>query len=120
MKHGNEDTVREMLRIKRSVQATFNTQVNFMSAQLLAAQANKDAGEGTSGMHGSTYGDVIDGIFKDKPAVEKGDILFDHTVIKSACIIGDQHLHNLISNLIPMSFYRRAPGRDGQAGAAST
>lgn len=25
--HGNEDTVREMLRIKRSVQATYNTQV---------------------------------------------------------------------------------------------
>ncbi|XP_033643513.1 pre-mRNA-splicing factor SYF1-like [Asterias rubens] len=37
IKHGNEDTVREMLRIKRSVQATFNTQVNFMSAQMLAA-----------------------------------------------------------------------------------
>ena len=27
MKHGNEDTVREMLRIKRSVQAMYNTQV---------------------------------------------------------------------------------------------
>ena len=27
MKHGNEDTVREMLRIKRSIQAVFNTQV---------------------------------------------------------------------------------------------
>lgn len=37
IKHGNEDTVREMLRIKRSVQATYNTQVNFMSAQMLAA-----------------------------------------------------------------------------------
>ncbi|PVD22082.1 hypothetical protein C0Q70_17885 [Pomacea canaliculata] len=41
--HGNEDTVREMLRIKRSVQATYNTQVNFMSAQMLAATAKKDA-----------------------------------------------------------------------------
>ena len=49
IKHGNEDTVREMLRIKRSVQATFNTQVNFMSAQLLAAQANKEAGEAAGG-----------------------------------------------------------------------
>lgn len=29
--------MREMLRIKRSVQATFNTQVNFMSAQMLSA-----------------------------------------------------------------------------------
>lgn len=37
IKHGNEDTIREMLRIKRSVQATFNTQVNFMSMQMVAA-----------------------------------------------------------------------------------
>lgn len=27
VRHGNEDTVREMLRLKRSVQATYNTQV---------------------------------------------------------------------------------------------
>ena len=27
VKHGNEDTLREMLRIKRSVQAVYNTQV---------------------------------------------------------------------------------------------
>ncbi|CAM9585712.1 unnamed protein product [Lampetra fluviatilis] len=39
IKHGNEDTVREMLRIKRSVQATYNTQVNFMAAQMLAASS---------------------------------------------------------------------------------
>lgn len=39
IKHGNEDTVREMLRIKRSVQAMYNTQVNFMSSQMLAAAA---------------------------------------------------------------------------------
>uniref|UniRef100_H2YVK1 Suppressor of forked domain-containing protein n=1 Tax=Ciona savignyi TaxID=51511 RepID=H2YVK1_CIOSA len=31
VKHGNEDTVREMLRIKRSVQATYNTQVHILS-----------------------------------------------------------------------------------------
>ncbi|KAK3752668.1 hypothetical protein QZH41_006488 [Actinostola sp. cb2023] len=43
--HGNEDTFREMLRIKRSVQAQFNTQVNFMSAQMLAAAAGKAGGE---------------------------------------------------------------------------
>ncbi|CAB3983383.1 pre-mRNA-splicing factor SYF1-like [Paramuricea clavata] len=42
--HGNEDTFREMLRIKRSVQAKYNTQVNFMSAQMLAAsQAMSEA-----------------------------------------------------------------------------
>ena len=43
IKHGNEDTVREMLRIKRSIQAKFNTQVNFMSAQMIAAEGG--AGE---------------------------------------------------------------------------
>lgn len=37
VKHGNEDTVREMLRIKRSVQATYNTQVNFMTSSMMAA-----------------------------------------------------------------------------------
>lgn len=37
IRHGNEDTMREMLRIKRSVQATYNTQVNMMSAAMLAS-----------------------------------------------------------------------------------
>jgi len=41
--HGNEDTVREMLRIKRSVQATYNVQVNFMSAQMIAASINANS-----------------------------------------------------------------------------
>ena len=70
VRHGNEDTFREMLRIKRSVQAQYNTQVlvnlcalcgmfnlstlslsqvNFMSAQMLAA-ASKDVLVST-GMH---------------------------------------------------------------------
>ncbi|XP_071948543.1 pre-mRNA-splicing factor SYF1-like [Antedon mediterranea] len=44
IKHGNEDTVREMLRIKRSVQATYNTQVNFMSAQMLSASSQLTPG----------------------------------------------------------------------------
>lgn len=35
IKHGNEDTMREMLRIQRSVQAQYNTQVNMMSVQML-------------------------------------------------------------------------------------
>lgn len=43
VKHGNEDTVREMLRIKRSVQATYNTNVNIMSAQMLSAAAGAGA-----------------------------------------------------------------------------
>lgn len=37
IKHGNEDTMREMLRIKRSVQATYNVQVNYMAAQMMTA-----------------------------------------------------------------------------------
>ncbi|XP_046893738.1 pre-mRNA-splicing factor SYF1 [Hypomesus transpacificus] len=37
IRHGNEDTIREMLRIKRSVQATYNTQVNFMTSQMMKA-----------------------------------------------------------------------------------
>lgn len=43
VRHGNEDTMREMLRIKRSVQAMYNTQVNMMSAQMLSS-ANSVAG----------------------------------------------------------------------------
>lgn len=48
MRHGNEDTMREMLRIKRSVQATYNTQVNMMAAQFLSTNngAAADAGAG--------------------------------------------------------------------------
>lgn len=47
--HGNEDTVREMLRIKRSVQATFNTQVNFMTAQMLANASGAGGGAEAAG-----------------------------------------------------------------------
>ena len=45
VRHGNEDTLREMLRIKRSIQHQYNTQVNMMSAQMLsgALAASEDA-----------------------------------------------------------------------------
>jgi pre-mRNA-splicing factor SYF1 len=39
IKHGNEDTIREMLRIKRSVQATYNTQVNLSSQMIVGGAA---------------------------------------------------------------------------------
>ncbi|XP_055320314.1 pre-mRNA-splicing factor syf1 homolog [Sitodiplosis mosellana] len=39
IRHGNEDTMREMLRIKRSIQATYNTQVNMMAAQMMGTGA---------------------------------------------------------------------------------
>ena len=38
---GSEDTFREMLRIKRSVQAQFNTEASYLAAQM----ATKEAGE---------------------------------------------------------------------------
>uniref|UniRef100_A0A673MQQ9 Pre-mRNA-splicing factor SYF1 n=1 Tax=Sinocyclocheilus rhinocerous TaxID=307959 RepID=A0A673MQQ9_9TELE len=51
VRHGNEDTIREMLRIKRSVQATYNTQVNFMSSQMLKATGTvSDLAPGQSGV----------------------------------------------------------------------
>jgi pre-mRNA-splicing factor SYF1 len=41
---GSEDTFREMLRIKRSVQAQFNTEASYLAAQALGAekQAKED------------------------------------------------------------------------------
>ncbi|KAK5657718.1 hypothetical protein OQA88_2790 [Cercophora sp. LCS_1] len=45
VQHGNEDTFKEMLRIKRSVQAQYNTDVNFIASQALA-RAQKQAENG--------------------------------------------------------------------------
>ncbi|XP_066563909.1 pre-mRNA-splicing factor SYF1 [Amia ocellicauda] len=52
IRHGNEDTIREMLRIKRSVQATYNTQVNFMSSQMLKATSGSTAADLAAGQSG--------------------------------------------------------------------
>lgn len=47
VQHGNEDTFKEMLRIKRSVQAQYNTDVNFIASQALArSQQRKDDSSG--------------------------------------------------------------------------
>ncbi|KAK2870559.1 pre-mRNA-splicing factor syf1, partial [Arthroderma sp. PD_2] len=45
VQHGNEDTFKEMLRIKRSVQAQYNTDVNFIASQAIARskQITKEA-----------------------------------------------------------------------------
>ena len=40
VKHGNEDTLREMLRVKRSVQAVYNTQVNMMASAMMKETSN--------------------------------------------------------------------------------
>lgn len=51
VQHGNEDTFKEMLRIKRSVQAQFNTEINYLSAQILSSRA-KNADSQNSGLVG--------------------------------------------------------------------
>lgn len=38
MEHGSEDTFREMLRIKRSVQAQYNTEASYLAAQALSSR----------------------------------------------------------------------------------
>ncbi|CAD6592107.1 MAG: pre-mRNA-splicing factor syf1 [Alectoria sarmentosa] len=54
VQHGNEDTFKEMLRIKRSVQAQYNTDVNFIASQALARSQQRpedrdnEDGEGES------------------------------------------------------------------------
>ena len=45
VEHGNEDTFKEMLRIKRSVQAQYNTDVNFIASQALARSQHRPEGK---------------------------------------------------------------------------
>ncbi|KAB8364847.1 hypothetical protein FH972_024710 [Carpinus fangiana] len=56
VQHGNEDTFKEMLRIKRSVQSQFNTDVGFIAGQAVArgkeAAANAKAATGTAPANG--------------------------------------------------------------------
>ncbi|CAB4406292.1 unnamed protein product [Rhizophagus irregularis] len=52
VKHGNEDTFKEMLRIKRSVQAQYNTEVNFISAQILATRQAQQSGQESGQVQG--------------------------------------------------------------------
>ncbi|KAI4211593.1 MAG: hypothetical protein LQ351_005634 [Letrouitia transgressa] len=56
VQHGNEDTFKEMLRIKRSVQAQFNTDVNFIASQALA-RSQQRPGEYTNGDEADQDGD---------------------------------------------------------------
>ena len=42
---GSEDTFREMLRIKRSVQAQFNTEASYLAAQMAAKGTDEDVEE---------------------------------------------------------------------------
>ena len=56
IRHGNEDTIRELLRVRRSVQATYNTQVNFMASQVLRAHGENGALMGGYGVIGGDMG----------------------------------------------------------------
>ncbi|CAK3870106.1 Pre-mRNA-splicing factor syf1 [Lecanosticta acicola] len=49
VQHGNEDTFKEMLRIKRSVQAQFNTDVSFIASQAVARQQAAGANGAANG-----------------------------------------------------------------------
>ncbi|KAL5341570.1 hypothetical protein BJX70DRAFT_40939 [Aspergillus crustosus] len=55
VQHGNEDTFKEMLRIKRSVQAQYNTDVNFIASQAIARgqqRASENGAEPADGADG--------------------------------------------------------------------
>ncbi|KAK9642625.1 pre-mRNA-splicing factor syf1 [Aspergillus fumigatus] len=55
VQHGNEDTFKEMLRIKRSVQAQYNTDVNFIASQAIA-RSQQRAQEGAREREGEEAG----------------------------------------------------------------
>lgn len=57
--HGNEDTFKEMLRIKRSVQAQYNTDVNFIASQALARAKEVAAGGGAAPDEGESAADAM-------------------------------------------------------------
>ncbi|XP_072014500.1 LOW QUALITY PROTEIN: pre-mRNA-splicing factor SYF1-like [Amphiura filiformis] len=104
IKHGNEDTMREMLRIKRSVQATYNTQVNFMSAQMLAA--SKQPSATTSDLAGGGLDEMklleqraqvmAAEAEADKPKLKK-DILF----VRGGSKAGDEQLAEAVRTANP-------------------
>lgn len=56
VQHGNEDTFKEMLRIKRSVQAQFNTDVGFIAGQAVARGKEASAANGNGGVAAAADG----------------------------------------------------------------
>ncbi|KAI8815334.1 hypothetical protein BJ742DRAFT_864568 [Cladochytrium replicatum] len=50
--HGNEDTFKEMLRIKRSVQAKYNSEIGFLSAQLIAVKQKQEGATAETSLGG--------------------------------------------------------------------
>jgi pre-mRNA-splicing factor SYF1 len=58
VKYGNEDTYKEMLRIKRSVQAQYNTEVNYIAAQLAVARKKQLQASAAALSNGIQSGDT--------------------------------------------------------------
>ncbi|KAL9104135.1 MAG: hypothetical protein Q9163_000882 [Psora crenata] len=56
VQHGNEDTFKEMLRVKRSVQAQYNTDVNFVASQALARSQQRPVEEQVADGQGGESG----------------------------------------------------------------
>ncbi|KAJ9474006.1 Pre-mRNA-splicing factor SYF1 [Pseudozyma hubeiensis] len=57
---GSEDTFREMLRIKRSVQAQFNTDVSYIAASAVTSAQRNQAAQAQSGGQDQRNGDISD------------------------------------------------------------
>ncbi|KAI1382437.1 TPR-like protein [Hypoxylon crocopeplum] len=60
VQHGNEDTYKEMLRIKRSVQAQYNTDVNFIASQAIARANQTRTGAETNGTMDAEVADAME------------------------------------------------------------
>lgn len=80
VRHGNEDTFKEMLRIKRSVQALYNTQIDNIAAQTLAsggvrinADPVADAADPMAAMEQAAGRETMSGFVPSKSGVLGGN-----------------------------------------------
>lgn len=69
--HGSEDTFREFLRIRRSVQASFNTEAHYLAAQSLHNNASK-SGEDGDEAETTTANDPMANVERSIPGFVKG------------------------------------------------
>jgi pre-mRNA-splicing factor SYF1 len=89
--NGNEDTFKEMLRVKRSVEAEFNSRVEFMAEQLLAkrreeAMLMKPSDTFISGGHSGNANDAAPVVetkeavveMEDQPSANQEEIKIDY------------------------------------------
>lgn len=68
--------MREMLRIKRSVQATYNIQVNYMAAQMMATSMGEESAPPPVGISLSHYHSSLSIDFLDELITAKSCLLF--------------------------------------------